>query len=152
MKLFGAVMAAAVAILVYQLFIPPIIGLSDQGDFIRTIGRFGYGPQHQGSLEYSYVEHPASRPQPFGENLARYFGPACPQAELDALTPLEKDAVRLGVVKKGMRKQAVILAAGYPPLRDTPSLDLTTWRYWISRTRYFTVKFDQKGVVEGVVF
>src|ERR1700677_2648433 len=55
-RLFIAVMAAAGAILVYQLFIPPIVGLADQGDFIRTIGRFGYGPQHHGSLEYAYVE------------------------------------------------------------------------------------------------
>ena len=55
-RLFIAVMAAAGAILVYQLFIPPVVGLADQGDFIRTIGRFGYGPQHHGSLEYVYVE------------------------------------------------------------------------------------------------
>src|SRR5271154_6885523 len=55
-KLFVAVLAAAGAILIYQLFIPPVVGLADQGDFIRTIGRFGYGPQHHGSLEYAYVE------------------------------------------------------------------------------------------------
>lgn len=55
-KLYIAVLAAAGAILTYQLFIPPIVGLADQGDFVRTIGRFGYGPQHHGSLEYVYVE------------------------------------------------------------------------------------------------
>lgn len=55
-RLFLVLMAAAAAILVYQLFIPPIVGMADQGDFIRTIRRFGYGPQHQGSLEYQYVE------------------------------------------------------------------------------------------------
>ncbi len=49
-------LAAAGAILTYQLFIPPIVGLADQGDFVRTIRRFGYGPQHHGSLEYIYVE------------------------------------------------------------------------------------------------
>ncbi len=55
-KLYAAVLAAAAAILTYQLFIPPIVGLADQGDFLRTIGRFGYGPQHHTSLEYVYVE------------------------------------------------------------------------------------------------
>src|SRR5260370_9858746 len=54
--LFYAVIGAAAAVLVYQLFIPPIIGLADQGDFIRTIGRFGYGPRHRGDLKYIYVE------------------------------------------------------------------------------------------------
>jgi len=53
---WSAVLAAAAAILAYQLFVPPIVGLADQGDFVRTILRFGYGPQHHGSLEYVYVE------------------------------------------------------------------------------------------------
>lgn len=55
-RLYAAVLAAAAAILTYQLFIPPIVGLADQGDFVRTIGRFGYGPQHGTSLLYKYVE------------------------------------------------------------------------------------------------
>src|ERR1700736_3691879 len=54
--LFYAVIGAAAAVLFYQLFIPPIVGLADQGDFIRTVGRFGYGPQHRGDLKYIYVE------------------------------------------------------------------------------------------------
>jgi hypothetical protein len=60
---FAAMMGAAAAILVYQLFVPPIVGLADQGDFIRTVGRFGYGPQHKGSLEYAFVE-PKYAPDP----------------------------------------------------------------------------------------
>ena len=55
--LFWAVMAAAAAILAYQLFIPPVIGLADQGDFKRTLGRFGYGAVHaDGSLNIAWVE------------------------------------------------------------------------------------------------
>jgi len=41
----GAVWAAAAGILTFQLFVPPIVGLSDQGDFARIIGRFGFGPE-----------------------------------------------------------------------------------------------------------
>ena len=69
-KLYVAVLAAAGAILAYQLFVPPIMGLADQGDFLRTIGRFGYGPQHHGSLEYVYVE-PKYIPDP--QYRARYW-------------------------------------------------------------------------------
>jgi len=70
-RLYVAVLATAAAILTYQLFIPPVVGLADQGDFVRTIARFGYGPQHHGSLEYRYVEpkyvpDPHSR-QPYWE-------------------------------------------------------------------------------------
>ena len=55
------------AILAFQLFIPPIIGLSDQGDFGRMIGRFGYGPQVKsiplsaGFVQSKYVRDPSTR-------------------------------------------------------------------------------------------
>ena len=39
-----AVLAASAAMISWQLFVPPIIGLADQGDYARMIGRFGYGP------------------------------------------------------------------------------------------------------------
>jgi len=55
-KLLIAVVAAAAAALAWQLFVPPIAGIADQGDFYRTIGRFGYGPQSRGALNYSFVE------------------------------------------------------------------------------------------------
>jgi hypothetical protein len=98
---------------------------------------------------YTYYNHGAAG-EPLDRNLARYFGPVCPQAELDALTPLEKDGVRLGVAKKGMRKQAVILAIGYPPVRDTRTLELPTWRYWSTSMSSFIVVFDDDGVVSGI--
>lgn len=53
--LFGILLAAA-AILSCQLFLPPIVGLADQGDFRRTIGKMGYGPEHGGSLNIAWVE------------------------------------------------------------------------------------------------
>src|SRR5579864_6852333 len=57
--------AAAAAILSYQLFIPPIVGLADQGDFARIIGRFGYAPEDKSAtiafVARKYVRDPASR-------------------------------------------------------------------------------------------
>jgi hypothetical protein len=66
-KLFWTVMAAAAAILAYQLLIPPVIGLADQGDFRRMIGRFGYAPAHPDAglalawVEPKYVPNPNYR-------------------------------------------------------------------------------------------
>jgi hypothetical protein len=101
--------------------------------------------------EYGYYPHNVAV-ETLLQNAGRYFGPSCPQAKLDQLTPVEKEGVRLGVPKKGMRKEAVILACGYPPLRDTPSTDMKTWRYWTSRWVFFTVDFDANGVVEKVTY
>src|SRR5580700_6165601 len=50
------VLAAAAGILGFQLFVPPIVGLSDQGDFARMIGRFGYGPEDKTSIWDAYVK------------------------------------------------------------------------------------------------
>jgi hypothetical protein len=44
-RLVWVVIAATAAILGYQLFVPPIIGLADQGDFGRILGRFGYAAE-----------------------------------------------------------------------------------------------------------
>jgi hypothetical protein len=49
-------LAAAAGILGVQLFVSPIVGLSDQGDFARMIGRFGYGPEDKGSIWDAFVK------------------------------------------------------------------------------------------------
>jgi hypothetical protein len=50
----AAFIAAAAIILSWQLFVPPIVGLADQGDFTRMIGRFGYGAVDK-SAEYAFL-------------------------------------------------------------------------------------------------
>ena len=53
-RLRWAFVAAAAIILSWQLFVPPIVGLADQGDFARVIGLFGFGPADR-STEYAFV-------------------------------------------------------------------------------------------------
>ena len=93
-KLYAAVLAAAGIVLAWQLFIPPIVGLADQGDFLRTIGRFGYGPQHHGSLEYVYVE-PKYVPDP------HYRSPYWEQANTEYLFVGAALAVNKALSKDG---------------------------------------------------
>jgi len=57
--------SAAAAILGFQLFVPPIVGLSDQGDFARMIGRFGYGPEDKSSFWGAYVKRTYVRDRSF---------------------------------------------------------------------------------------
>jgi hypothetical protein len=53
-KVRAGFVAAAAIILSCQLFFPPIVGLADQGDFIRIVGRFGYTPEDK-STEYAFL-------------------------------------------------------------------------------------------------
>ena len=59
------VIVAAAAILIFQLFIPPIIGLADQGDFARIIGRFGFAAEDKSAtiayVARKYVPDPSAR-------------------------------------------------------------------------------------------
>jgi hypothetical protein len=48
-----AVLSIAAAIIGWQLFVPPIIGLADQGDFVLLLGPLGYAPQPKGP-EHKY--------------------------------------------------------------------------------------------------
>ncbi len=56
-------------------------------------------------------------------------------------------SIKKGYVRKGMSRNAVILALGYPPVHATPALDLTTWTYWISRFVHKKLFFDDNGKV-----
>lgn len=66
MQLF-LVLTVAAALVVWQLFFPPIIGLADQGDFLKLLGPLGYapvpkGPEHKYSyVTRRYVEDPSYR-------------------------------------------------------------------------------------------
>lgn len=59
------VLIAAAAIVGYQILLPPIVGLADQGDFRRVIGKFGYGPEKPdapyGFVTLKYVRDPTYR-------------------------------------------------------------------------------------------
>jgi len=59
----------------------------------------------------------------------------------------EKDAIRRGVIEKGMSKEAVLMSYGYPPHHRTPSVKYDTWIYWHSRYVRKLVQFYDNGRV-----
>ncbi len=58
-------------------------------------------------------------------------------------------AIKNGVMKFGMSKEQVIMARGYPPGHETPSLDLDTWKYWSSRLVTQSIVFENGMLVRG---
>jgi len=61
------------------------------------------------------------------------------------LKPLEIEAIRKGQLVEGMCKEAVLIARGYPPSHETPSLDADVWYYWEGRFVKEVVRFDADG-------
>jgi hypothetical protein len=70
-------------------------------------------------------------------------------------TPLEKlpedvaTAVRNGDMRKGMTKELVLMARGYPPAHETPSIEGDRWVYWSSRFVKQTIVFSNGRLSEG---
>ena len=74
----------------------------------------------------------------------RYFGDS--NVNLSKFTKLERDAIESGRVVEGMSKDAVLVARGYPPAHQTPTLESNSWRYWQSRFDTIIVNFDDGKV------
>jgi len=75
----------------------------------------------------------------------RYFGDS--KVSMSGFTKLERDAIENGRIVEGMSKDAVLVARGYPPAHETPSLEGDYWRYWQSRFDTIIVQFEDGKVV-----
>jgi hypothetical protein len=70
-------------------------------------------------------------------------------------TPIEKlptelaNDIRQGEMRRGMTKELVLMARGYPPAHETPSLDGDRWVFWSSRFVKQTIVFRNGRLVEG---
>lgn len=83
----------------------------------------------------------------------RLFGPQDPMAEggkFSSFTKEEQEQIRFGTIAKGMRKDAVIMAYGYPPTIRTPTIESPSWTYWKNRWVTRIVRFDADGIVMDI--
>jgi hypothetical protein len=70
-------------------------------------------------------------------------------------TPLEKlpeevaASIRNGEMRKGMTRELVLMARGYPPAHETPSIEGDRWVYWSSRFVKQTIVFSNGRLSEG---
>ena len=97
-------------------------------------------------MRYSYVLHRSTR-SPIEDHVQRYFGTECPN--IAGMTPEDQAGIQNGQVYQGMTKQGVIMALGYPPEHQTPTLDGDVWRFWATGNGSFEVYFTG-GVVTGI--
>ena len=70
--------------------------------------------------------------------LDRYFGSG--KVDISKFTKKEQAAIKEGRVEVGMRKEAVLVAQGFPPAHATPSLEQNSWTYWKFQRGYVSDK------------
>jgi len=83
-----------------------------------------------------------------GDDVYRAFDKlfAKKKVNLSKFTSLEITHINSGTVANGMRKDAVIVAIGYPPITETMNLDSNLWVYWSGRYNKFNVHFKNGKV------
>ena len=69
----------------------------------------------------------------------------------EQLSELDKKGMAEGKVYKGMSKDGVLAAFGYPAAHRTASLDAPSWTYWTNRFGTVVVEFDDHGKVANII-
>lgn len=81
----------------------------------------------------------------------RYVVSEDPRVKLAAYPAKLRESIQAARVSRGMTREQVLMAVGYPVSSENPRLDATTWRYWVSSFSEFQVVFDDAGRVRELV-
>lgn len=91
-----------------------------------------------------------SRDVPMEDFARRYLVKADPRPKVAAAPPKIRAAIESMKVAKGMTREQVLIAVGYPIASENPKLDAPQWKYWLWSFSPYTVHFDAKGHVASV--
>lgn len=70
--------------------------------------------------------------------------------KIGGLSKIDQQGVKEGKALKGMSKEGVMTALGYPAAHVTPSLKDNKWTYWRNRFKTMGVTFDESGKVADI--
>lgn len=81
---------------------------------------------------------------------ARYIVSADPRKAAASASPKIRKAIETARVTKGMTREQVAMAVGYPVSSENPDLKSHIWRFWLGSFSPFTVVFGEDGRVKAV--
>lgn len=99
------------------------------------------------TMSYRSKLYPSQTIETFKDRL---FTPKTLEELTQGLTEQEISCIKNGTLVPGLSKRAVLIARGYPPGHQTPSVDSNTWFYWQSRFDKIAVYFDDTGHLKQV--
>jgi len=80
----------------------------------------------------------------------RYVVAESPSDKLAQYPKPVQDAITSMRLRKGMSREQVLMAVGYPVTSENPSLDAKVWHYWLSSFAEYRVTFDEQGLVTEI--
>ena len=111
-------------------------------------GRFRVNVEIEGRRQS--IGNDYSRDLSMEQFAARYIVPTNPKEALNTLDAKTRMAIETARVAKGMTREQVIAAIGYPISSETTHLDFRQWRYWLWTYSPYTVNFGEDGKVTSV--
>lgn len=99
-------------------------------------GEIEFADEKGQSFAIIFVKKHSSPEMAIGGYFNQYFSEENPlrkDGPFQKLSENERKQIKLGEIKEGMSKKAVLMAYGYPPGHRTPSLASDTWVYWVNR-------------------
>lgn len=91
-----------------------------------------------------------SRDLDLGAFAQRYVVTEDPARKIAGYPPKIRDAIKAARVTKGMTREQVFMAVGYPISSENPQLDSPVLRFWLSSFAEFQVQFDNAGRVRDI--
>jgi hypothetical protein len=113
----------------------------------------GYGRQRVNVLidgKKQDIGNDYSRDLDLGAFARRYVVTEDPSARIAGFPPKIREAIKSARVTKGMTREQVAMAVGYPISSENPNLDAPIWRMWLGSFSEFQVLFDNAGRVRAV--
>ena len=96
--------------------------------------------------EIEFINHTKHTHDTVGQSFEKLFGEQ--EVSMLKFNATERRNIESGTVSVGMSKAAVIVARGYPPAIETPTLQRDQWKYWKNRWDTILVTFKNDRVSE----
>lgn len=80
----------------------------------------------------------------------RYIVVEDPAQKLRSFSRKAQEAIASSRVSRGMTREQVLMAIGYPIASETPHLDARVWKYWLWTFSPYDIYFDERGLVSDI--
>lgn len=115
---------------------------------VTGYGRFRVQVDFAGSKQA--IGNDYSRDLDLGAFAQRWVVQADPNIKIAGYPPKIREAIKSARITRGMTRDQVFMAVGYPISSENPNLDAPILRYWISSFGEYQVTFDNAGRVREV--
>jgi len=91
-----------------------------------------------------------SRDMELGSFAQRYIVTQDPKQKLAGYSAAHREAITSARIMRGMTREQVVMAVGYPVSSENPMLESNIWRFWRDSFNEFQVHFDDQGRVKEI--